>query len=619
MFILLFLSFGCLVAVITSAINYTLHFAEIENEISTEFELEKTLKLQIIHDFINHNQGLITAITHNPLTQNYLLEQTPKNLDNFTQLLLAISQADNHFYQVRYIDNQGDEVVRLQQALDSGQLYRTEPEQLQNKKNRYYFEAAMTLSNNQFWYSNFDLNIEHGQIEQPIRPTLRVASPVFLGEERRGFIIANINTTELFEQLIHSDNFYIHIIDKHGNYIASSTANNVWNKYLPNRTSFTNDFPQYEFVLSQNLPAQEEIYRFNLQSILQNEDEVQILLIPTGQLVQLHQKNHFLSAGLTAVTVLVVSFILSWFAAIIPTRLQQALRQAYHQIKRYADIVDKYVITSTTDDKGRIISVSSALAEATEFKASELIGRRHNLIRHPDTSDSLYQDIWSTISSGKIWTGEIKNMTKSGEAFWLRHVITPDMNVDGKVISYTSVSQNITLRKKLEALSYEDALTQVMNRRKLDMVIQSELERFLRYGCPFCIIILDIDNFKRVNDQYGHEIGDSVLIELAKLLKNNCRKVDFIGRWGGEEFMVICPETTLQGVLTLAESLRAKVANHFFEPLGKITASFGVTIALPNDDIHTLFSRADTALYQVKTHGKNRVIFCDENPPAKAQ
>ncbi len=162
-------------------------------------------------------------------------------------------------------------------------------------------------------------------------------------------------------------------------------------------------------------------------------------------------------------------------------------------------------------------------------------------------------------------------------------------------------------KEELEVLAITDRLTGLHNRLKLDESFISELNRSIRYGHPLSVVILDLDHFKSVNDTYGHQIGDEVLMAVAKILKGSSRAVDVPGRWGGEEFLVICPETDLLGAKALAEKIRQSIEAYSFPQVGRKTASFGVAQFTEGDSIDTLTHRADEALYQAKITGRNRV------------
>ena len=162
--------------------------------------------------------------------------------------------------------------------------------------------------------------------------------------------------------------------------------------------------------------------------------------------------------------------------------------------------------------------------------------------------------------------------------------------------------------RQLEALSTTDWLTKVSNRSKLDAIFGEQIQRAQRYGAPFSILLCDVDFFKRVNDTHGHQCGDQVLVELAKLLKNSLRQMDHVGRWGGEEFLVILPETQLEEAVTLAERLRSAVDAHAFPGAQRhVTISLGVSSYQPDDTADAMTARADQALYRAKSEGRNRV------------
>jgi len=165
------------------------------------------------------------------------------------------------------------------------------------------------------------------------------------------------------------------------------------------------------------------------------------------------------------------------------------------------------------------------------------------------------------------------------------------------------------LNNQLQVISVTDGLTQIFNRRKIDENLYYERERYMRYGSPLSIILLDIDKFKNVNDTYGHHVGDQVLVGLSELLKGSIRKVDVVGRWGGEEFMIICPNTSLKQAVNLAQTIRSIVETKRFEGVNAITSSFGVAQLNRDEDIEGLIQRVDAALYRAKDRGRNRVEF----------
>ncbi|WP_161798276.1 GGDEF domain-containing protein [Aneurinibacillus tyrosinisolvens] len=159
----------------------------------------------------------------------------------------------------------------------------------------------------------------------------------------------------------------------------------------------------------------------------------------------------------------------------------------------------------------------------------------------------------------------------------------------------------------LEKLSTIDSLTQLYNRYKVENVLKSKVELGEQLGEPLSLILLDIDYFKQVNDRYGHQEGDKVLTAFAGLLKETVRDTDIVGRWGGEEFMIVCPNTSLGDATRLADMLREKIEQYSFPIVRQKTSSFGVSCYQKGDESSQLISRADQALYKAKEKGRNRV------------
>jgi diguanylate cyclase (GGDEF)-like protein/PAS domain S-box-containing protein len=162
--------------------------------------------------------------------------------------------------------------------------------------------------------------------------------------------------------------------------------------------------------------------------------------------------------------------------------------------------------------------------------------------------------------------------------------------------------------RELERLCVTDQLTGLYNRRRLDEVIQTEGRLARRTRCPLAMVIADIDHFKRINDTLGHQGGDQILRDTAALLKSTVREADVLGRWGGEEFMIVCRGTNLAQARALAERLRTEMETHCFEHAGSTTCSFGVAAFHASRGTEAMIRDADDALYEAKAAGRNRVI-----------
>lgn len=179
------------------------------------------------------------------------------------------------------------------------------------------------------------------------------------------------------------------------------------------------------------------------------------------------------------------------------------------------------------------------------------------------------------------------------------------------IVTFDDFTARKAAEEELQRIANTDSLTGVANRREFARVLKKEIARAGRYGVPLSIISYDLDHFKWVNDEYGHDVGDSVLRATSRLVTGHVRATDLVARWGGEEFLVLTPDTDLAAAKKVAENLRQAIAQHRFDKVDSITVSFGVSQFSPSDDQDTLLKRADDALYQAKARGRNRVEALD--------
>ncbi|MDF1883932.1 GGDEF domain-containing protein [Sulfurimonas sp. SAG-AH-194-C21] len=300
-----------------------------------------------------------------------------------------------------------------------------------------------------------------------------------------------------------------------------------------------------------------------------------------------------------------------------------------------------------SDDNMFIVSLDNNgdfISESSNKSLEKTFGLRENQLDGQKLKDLLDEETFTTITNRykeclqrnrPISYDESAILDGIHERFWSTTIL-PVIDKKSNICKIFGISReftkiitiqnelnllNATLEKKVQErtkdlkialhemkeLSITDKLTGLYNRLKLDEVLSSKIKLFERYDEAFGLIIIDIDLFKSVNDTYGHIVGDKVLLEFSTLLKNSVRETDVLGRWGGEEFLVICPKSNLQGTKVLSESLRIKIASYEFSDIGKLTASFGVTEFKNDDTLQSIINRSDIALYQAKNSGRNCV------------
>ena len=182
------------------------------------------------------------------------------------------------------------------------------------------------------------------------------------------------------------------------------------------------------------------------------------------------------------------------------------------------------------------------------------------------------------------------------------------------VIGYRRFENEYKIRKilarknnELMKLSTTDSLTQLFNRRKVDKVLEELHGLAEKLNIQYSIILMDIDFFKNINDNFGHQVGDSILVELAEILRENVRKEDVLGRWGGEEFILLCQNTNEKEAVIIAQKIKNSIANHIFENDIKITCSFGIAGYRKASKFTSIVSLADIALYESKSKGRNLI------------
>lgn len=205
---------------------------------------------------------------------------------------------------------------------------------------------------------------------------------------------------------------------------------------------------------------------------------------------------------------------------------------------------------------------------------------------------------------------DLKMVTRAGEIRWF-YIAISTVKFRGEwtgLGTAIDMTERKIIERKLEYVAQTDALTGLYNRLRFDDIVQREIALGKRQDTYLSIIYMDIDFFKNINDSCGHDIGDMILKEIALIIRDVLRVSDYPFRWGGEEFVIVCPNTTHRDVKVLAERLRERIAQNNFSIVKKVTVSIGVTQYHDGESIDEMIKRADLALYQAKESGRNKVI-----------
>jgi len=293
--------------------------------------------------------------------------------------------------------------------------------------------------------------------------------------------------------------------------------------------------------------------------------------------------------------------------------LQEMLMDLLRQSNRYAETIDRYVMATTTDIHGNILTASKAFCDISGYQQEELIGRNHNIVRHPDTPQALYKNLWKTLLNGESWHGEMCSRSKTGTTFWMETHIDAIIDKTGQTIGYIAIRHDITERKRIEKMSITDELTGCYNRRYFNQRFPEELRRAKRDNHTLAFMMCDADNFKKYNDTYGHQAGDNALKAIGAVLNETFgRAADHVFRLGGEEFAVIFPVQAAEHGKLLAEKTLQAMKTHNIEhtgniPYGYLTLSLGIMVLEPGIEYVSdeIYKYADEALYRAKRKGRN--------------
>lgn len=300
-------------------------------------------------------------------------------------------------------------------------------------------------------------------------------------------------------------------------------------------------------------------------------------------------------------------------------RLRSEQRELIRQNIHLMDIINRHIAYIKTDTDGIITEISPNFCEMIQSDMDSydscikrFVGKNVNIFKSGYTHKEVYRTLWNTIERGETYIHDIENRNFQDGTNWYRVTISPDTDENGTIEGYVAFYHNIDDQIRLEHDASTDFLTGVNNRFKFEKLLIEEIARSKRYNLPLTMLMADIDHFKQVNDIYGHAIGDIILKEVCDVIAQNIRQSDILARWGGEEFVILCPHTDLLGGEILAETLRLKIDEYTFTKVGHTTASFGVAPFDLHIDQATLFSNVDTALYEAKEGGRNKVVVFHE-------
>ncbi len=300
------------------------------------------------------------------------------------------------------------------------------------------------------------------------------------------------------------------------------------------------------------------------------------------------------------------------------TQLHEAetdLRLSEQRYRLLAENAWEIIWTASLD--GTINYISPAVERVRGFTAEEAMHQTVEQTHPPESAARVvdfYRRLFAAIEKGEetpVFRGEQEYYRKDGSIMEGELQVIPHVDTDGSVVEILGVTRDISERKAFEAeltrLAGTDAVTGVWNRRHGGTLLSAELEQARIEDRPLSALMVDIDHFKPVNDIHGHQTGDRVLTETARRMLEAVRGTDVVARWGGEEFVIMLRDCGLGEAMSIAEKIRAQIANTPFRHVGTVTVSIGAAELRPDEGLEPWLARADAALYDAKRSGRNTV------------
>ena len=685
-----FLLFLLVLSALVMAITYPVYLQYqqgVKDRLLANEETSVVSATQMIQQEMYEQLHVVGLLKQSARIKDYLSGGTPLQRHQLELYFQQVSSAFHRFDQIRLLNNDGLELMRVNLNHGHGQI--SPQAQLQNKSDRYYFYEAQHLAADEVFVSRLDLNMEHGALEWPHKPTLRFAVPVFDNDGRRsGVLVINYLAEGLLDnfrrQMLRRVNHQGMLLDSQGYWLSHHERSNEWGADL-GRPEYTfaalypEVWPTIAASESGTLETAAGIFRFQsiqpfsfktslpthfmaehdvvlTEQSLSNTDWKLVIFVPYDFI----KKRSFLYQTLGQSMLLLLAFFivgLALLTAIVSTQRQARRCEERRLSTVMHDLYDNAPCGyHSLDAQGLVVRINQTELDWLGYQHHEVLNKPFSGLLTP-ASQVAFQAFFNGFKNGRNFDsvlnphqphpaekldslakfGGSDNLVlemqrKDGSTFYISNSATVLKDQQGHFAaartSVFDISERIALEKKLELLANSDELTGISNRRHFYERGEFELKRAQRYQLPLALLMLDADHFKKVNDHYGHDVGDLVLKALAAKVSENLRETDVFDRIGGEEFALVLTNTSESAALEVAERLRhdleqivVPVSGH--EPV-RFTVSLGLVMqsteqAHEPEQLDDLLKKADLALYQAKAQGRNRVIKYSASPSSNVE
>ena len=576
----------------------------------------------------------ISILTNETQIQQYVNTPGPQYQQILIEHFKTFLIHKRLYRMVRILDLEGMELIRVEYI--NGQLKSIPSHLLQDKSHRYYFQESNDFGPGELYISPIDLNVEYGHIETPHSPMIRIAMGLFDNNNiKKGILVLNYNAQPMldhFDQMLSGSAGHVSLLNHEGYWIRSHKRELEWGFMHASEHNFTTRHSVIWDEIVQNEVGQ----RLGMHGLFTYTTVYPVEFIggyASTEVEDQHIGHHHIDPKLYSWRIIshvptsviykqVLSQIFGIFGALWLSLLILGFYLSRHfcnnfilrkQLKQQNELHAKIYDTTTdgifiTDPDKNIIACNQAFTNITGYSEQEVKGRPLKILSSDINDYGFYKKLWSDLNKQGYWVGEITNKHKHGFIYneWLR--ISAIYDDEGNLVNYVVIISDITKIKereqRLQELASRDSLTGLYNRHAFYIKLENDIEAAASNNSKIALLFIDLNEFKPINDRYGHNAGDTILVAVAKRIQNKVRGLDTVARVGGDEFVVVLKniesysnaEKTRQ---ILLDSIREPVHHHSHQLT--VGASIGIAI-FPDDadNSNDLVSFADQAMYREK-------------------
>ncbi len=475
-----YITFAALILIAIYLLHVRISAKESLEHFKTNTMLDSVQKQRYLNNFLSRSSNLIKAISSNKEFLDFVRHKKDKEIAE--NLLYSMIKIDKNYMQLRYIDEFGNEIIRFDRREINGKVFKQKD--LQNKSKRYYCQKCLALREHEIWFSNIDLNVEHGVIEKPIKPVIRVATAIFDKGKNRGFVILNVFMNHYLKDLTESSIYDLYLCDKKGNFLISKDPQNNWSKYLDKKINALDEFG----ILKENF--QKDTYfnpkdRYFIKTLkIQGYNDLKLIYFENLEQKKITKKLVRDRVLTTVLFAIFISFPFAYLISIPISKLYDSLEIEAERIAKEANNLEIRVQEEIAKNRAK----DKMLENQTKLAAlGEMIGNIAHQWRHPITRLSLIiQNLKSLYDNNKL-TPEMFNryhkqsleqidyMSQTIEDFRNfykedkeKSLFDPSIAIGNayKIINasikHEGIDINITVKEKFELLGYQNQFSQVI-------------------------------------------------------------------------------------------------------------------------------------------------------------